>query len=148
MLVSVVQQGADQVPPGRWWLSDLPGSSLCYRGGFSHWSVDHVSMCSPEVPGQMVGALSFQPIFGWSSQLVVEWMTRQCPLCLVCHFTYSVVKTHWSGICCFFPLPLARAKVGKLGYLLKHCHSSRLTLGLSNYLSIYPVVWLTVGAPL
>ena len=37
VLVSVVQQGADQVPPRRWWFWDLPGSSLYYRVDFSHW---------------------------------------------------------------------------------------------------------------
>ena len=37
---SVVQQGADQVPPGRWWFWDLPGSSLYYRRGFLHCFVD------------------------------------------------------------------------------------------------------------
>ena len=31
VLVSVVQQGAEQVPPGKCWLWDLPGSSLFYR---------------------------------------------------------------------------------------------------------------------
>ena len=44
--------------------------SLIYLG------IQNIFMCSPEVPGQMVEALSFQPVFGWSSQLFVEWMAR------------------------------------------------------------------------
>ena len=75
VLVSVVQQGADQVPPGRWWLWDLPGSSLCYRGGFPHWSVDPECLCVFAWDSLPYGWGSFQPIFGWSSQPVVQ-MTR------------------------------------------------------------------------
>ena len=38
--------------------------------------IQNIYMSFSEVPGQMVQALSFQPIFGWSSQLFVERMTR------------------------------------------------------------------------
>ena len=38
--------------------------------------IQNILMCFLEVPGQMVEALSFQPNFGWSSQLFVERMTR------------------------------------------------------------------------
>ena len=42
---------------------------------FNLW-IQNIFMCSPEVPGQMVEALSFHPIFGWNSQLFVEWIAR------------------------------------------------------------------------
>ena len=78
VLVSVVQQGAVRYlqEDGSSEIFLVPVSTTEEVSLIDLW-IQNIFMCSPEVTGQLVEALSFQPIFGWSSQLFVERMTRK-----------------------------------------------------------------------
>ena len=78
MLVFVFQHEADQVglqEDGGSEIILIPVSTTQEVSLIDLW-IQNIFMSSPEVHGQMVQALSFQLIFGWSSELFVERMTR------------------------------------------------------------------------
>ena len=55
--------------------------------------IQNVFVCAPEVPGQMVEALSFQTIFGWSSQFCVEQMTGSLRIFSIWVRTLNVLRS-------------------------------------------------------
>ena len=76
VLVSVVLQGADQERQRKQWLQDLHDSRFAGEVFLIHLRIQDFFLCSPEISGQMVEALSLPSVFGWCCQLVVEPMTR------------------------------------------------------------------------
>ena len=59
--------------------------------------IKNVFLCSPEVPAQIVEALTLQPIFGWCSQLVVEQITSKYLdlICLGKNLCFLELKGLW-----------------------------------------------------